>query len=519
MTDSSDQAERTGQLRGWKEIARRFGVDERTVKRWETSRALPVHRVPGAPRAPVYAYASELAAWMAFQATEEPTAGPEIASTSRQLADRKWWGMVTMAVAVALLALGTLVLRKPAAPSQTQSADHVRRLAGSSLSELNARLEQQPRTVRLRAALAEEAASALKDLASQPAATPELRREAAMAYRRLAVINSANDRPSLLDRAGARAALADALNLVAGDNSVAGRGLRATLLIDSARHAAADGALGPAQEMLQDAAALLDGPAADLGTRQEWRLAASEIAQWRGEYQRAISFVQDASLASDEGDDPAGAFRLLRAIDLSSEAKFYAGDVAGALAGYNRAARLAARGAARWPGDIRWTWYVGREDWNVGSTLGEMGRGREAVAVLSKALEHWEALSRGDPEDESVMTYVRAVRVSYGGALKAAGRPADAARVLSVAVGETREWLARRPDAYERQRAMVVRLSALGDALAAAQRPDDACAAYGEAASHLRTINGAGKLSKLDHDSLVRTLRANATPACPTLRV
>jgi hypothetical protein len=49
-------------LKSWKEIASFFGRDERTVKRWEAGRGLPVHRVPGRTRASVYAYPSELEA-------------------------------------------------------------------------------------------------------------------------------------------------------------------------------------------------------------------------------------------------------------------------------------------------------------------------------------------------------------------------------------------------------------------------------------------------------------------------
>lgn len=47
----------------WKEIAAFFGRDERTVKRWEKERGLPVHRVPG-PRGSVFAYAGELSRWL-----------------------------------------------------------------------------------------------------------------------------------------------------------------------------------------------------------------------------------------------------------------------------------------------------------------------------------------------------------------------------------------------------------------------------------------------------------------------
>jgi tetratricopeptide (TPR) repeat protein len=54
-----------GQLKGWKEIATYFGRDERTVKRWEKMRGLPVRRIPGSPRSNVYGLVPELEAWLA----------------------------------------------------------------------------------------------------------------------------------------------------------------------------------------------------------------------------------------------------------------------------------------------------------------------------------------------------------------------------------------------------------------------------------------------------------------------
>src|SRR5580698_8753106 len=51
-------------LDSWKEIAAFFGRDERTVKRWEKERGLPVYRVPGSARGGVFAYAGELAEWL-----------------------------------------------------------------------------------------------------------------------------------------------------------------------------------------------------------------------------------------------------------------------------------------------------------------------------------------------------------------------------------------------------------------------------------------------------------------------
>jgi hypothetical protein len=50
-------------LNSWKEIASFLGRDERTAKRWEATRHLPVRRAPGG-RSTVFAYRHELEAWL-----------------------------------------------------------------------------------------------------------------------------------------------------------------------------------------------------------------------------------------------------------------------------------------------------------------------------------------------------------------------------------------------------------------------------------------------------------------------
>jgi tetratricopeptide (TPR) repeat protein len=57
-------------LDSWKEIATFFGRAERTVKRWETERGLPVHRMPGGGRSAVFAYSNELADWLKGRSQE-----------------------------------------------------------------------------------------------------------------------------------------------------------------------------------------------------------------------------------------------------------------------------------------------------------------------------------------------------------------------------------------------------------------------------------------------------------------
>ncbi|MGB7434921.1 MAG: hypothetical protein WBW49_05825 [Candidatus Acidiferrum sp.] len=51
-------------LDSWKEIADYLGRGERTAKRWEAERALPVHHVPGGGHGSVYAYTAELDEWL-----------------------------------------------------------------------------------------------------------------------------------------------------------------------------------------------------------------------------------------------------------------------------------------------------------------------------------------------------------------------------------------------------------------------------------------------------------------------
>jgi tetratricopeptide (TPR) repeat protein len=54
-----------GRLVGWKAIGMFLGRDERTVRRWEAERGLPVNRVPGGGSATVWAMPDELRTWMA----------------------------------------------------------------------------------------------------------------------------------------------------------------------------------------------------------------------------------------------------------------------------------------------------------------------------------------------------------------------------------------------------------------------------------------------------------------------
>ncbi len=88
MGDSSARQLANQRLDSWKEIAAFFDRDERTVRRWEKERGLPIHRVPGGGRGGVFTYADELRQWLKGRGDELESADPEISRPVIQREDR-----------------------------------------------------------------------------------------------------------------------------------------------------------------------------------------------------------------------------------------------------------------------------------------------------------------------------------------------------------------------------------------------------------------------------------------------
>ena len=60
-------------LDSWKEIASYLNRSEKTVRRWEESEGLPVHRLPHEKRSSVYAYTDELDTWWESRKSQDAT--------------------------------------------------------------------------------------------------------------------------------------------------------------------------------------------------------------------------------------------------------------------------------------------------------------------------------------------------------------------------------------------------------------------------------------------------------------
>lgn len=100
-------------LDSWKAIAEYLGRDVRTAKRWEKTLGLPVRRVPGGRGYSVFAYASEIDAWLKTSRPvgrqgDMPAEAPADAPTDRSGATAsrplgRWWPAAAVLAAAAIL--------------------------------------------------------------------------------------------------------------------------------------------------------------------------------------------------------------------------------------------------------------------------------------------------------------------------------------------------------------------------------------------------------------------------------
>jgi len=101
-------------LQGWKEIADYVSRDERTVKRWEKQRHLPVRRMPGSGRTNVYILISDLDDWLS---RSYPSAIPSIVTVPQ----RRWPMMAAISIAALVLVASFVAARAPDKPASSGS--------------------------------------------------------------------------------------------------------------------------------------------------------------------------------------------------------------------------------------------------------------------------------------------------------------------------------------------------------------------------------------------------------------
>jgi tetratricopeptide (TPR) repeat protein len=98
------EKEQDQRLSGWKAIGTFLGKEERTVRRWEAQRGLPVHRVPGGGSSSVWADPVELRAWLGA-VPEENAQGRDEPATAAPPSRRRWWLIGGAAASLAAILL------------------------------------------------------------------------------------------------------------------------------------------------------------------------------------------------------------------------------------------------------------------------------------------------------------------------------------------------------------------------------------------------------------------------------
>ena len=124
MTAENSEKPSSRRLDTWKEIATYFGRDERTVRRWEESRGLPVHRVPGGAGGTVYAFEAELAAWLrGHPETGESAKGAPAPSAEAKPRTRLYSWLAAAGLAVVALAFALAQVLFPREAPRAASHD------------------------------------------------------------------------------------------------------------------------------------------------------------------------------------------------------------------------------------------------------------------------------------------------------------------------------------------------------------------------------------------------------------
>jgi hypothetical protein len=112
-------------LDSWKAIAAYLGRDTGTVRRWERTRGLPVHRVPGGKGSSVFAFTDEIDAWLRSAPRESPdtNGGTGAFAASHGVAWLRWTA-VAMAVAGVVLLAWRVLASRPVEPVRLDVDEH-----------------------------------------------------------------------------------------------------------------------------------------------------------------------------------------------------------------------------------------------------------------------------------------------------------------------------------------------------------------------------------------------------------
>lgn len=133
-------------LDSWKEIAAFLGRDERTVKRWEKGKGLPVHRMPEMTGARVFAFTEELERWIkgpdssGAKQEDEQQLAPErpVVTTCPETLPKASWRKALIGIGAVLFAVSISAMVAYLRPSHSPNHSEAARASASSVKDVPA---------------------------------------------------------------------------------------------------------------------------------------------------------------------------------------------------------------------------------------------------------------------------------------------------------------------------------------------------------------------------------------------
>ncbi|MEI6642560.1 MAG: serine/threonine-protein kinase [Novosphingobium sp.] len=429
-------------------------------------------------------------------------------------------GLALAGAAFALLASTSVVTtlsywRAEAARAEAEArfAD-ARGAANAMIRKVLPQLEAIPGTLPLRAETAAAAQAYLDRLAASPETSDAVRIEAAEGLLLLARHQAGAGRPNLGQPEHADANLKRADALLAPLAAAAARTLRARVLLDRVRLASflqAD--IKAAEALAKEADRVIAALPPDPMLARTRAAAMAELMGWQGRFAEEARFA-DAGLAlippGTRWDDNLDRNRLLAS---KAEALYFEGKPAEALPLYRAALGEVQALRRAWPGH---PFLPGAESvaaWNLGVTLTELKRPREALPVLDGAETAAREALRLDPADREALRRLRVVRNARAQALGLAGE-SDRALALLAEVRAADEALLKAEPSPLHSRDVVFDHALIGEMLDAAGRKVEACAADRETLQRYAALAARGLLTALDQKANIDLMQARLAKNC-----
>jgi tetratricopeptide (TPR) repeat protein len=242
--------------------------------------------------------------------------------------------------------------------------------------------------------------------------------------------------------------------------------------------------------------------------------------QFQGNYAQSIAVIREAltqfNPEKEKTPDARRAAMLRRALllDMFADNTYYSGDAAAAEKPYREELALLRQIETETPYDINATRRVQRAEWALGSMLTELNRPAEGAQMLAHSVAMMDQLLLLEPDDKDLERLASVTSNAYADALVALKRYDEAFPIYERSLAMRRARWDSAPTDWGAARDYAMALGTIADARVAAGQTQRACTAYSDTLAVFDKIRAAGRLTKLDEDNAVRTMKEHRAQHC-----